>query len=229
LTREEAAFRIGPAADGKGLPMKRLVLAGCVFAAAFFAPGAAPGALINIDVLDDEYHQVADEISMFQANSPNLLYDWGGFAEDQTQHKHTVTQNRGLFDSGEERDHGQFEVKASVGKYKYFCRIHKDEGMRETVSVIPLFTEATADTVRVTWATEFTTTGKRFDVRYRVDGGDWIIWQKQTKKRTKVFGKNGKPEAYEPGSHDYEFSARSQKGKPSKHKRSGWSPPTLSS
>lgn len=55
-----------------------------------------------------------------------------------------------------------------------------------------------------------------------------MSWKRRTQKFTATFGgANDKPVAVDTTAHDYEFSARSQRGKPSKGKRSGWSPPVF--
>jgi hypothetical protein len=139
-----------------------------------------------------------------------------------------VVQKRGLFNSGALKDSGTYELQASAGKYSYFCENHRDQGMRAKVSITPAVDDITMDSIRVIWAVESTTTGKRFDVRYRVNGGDWEIWKTGTRKRNLTFGgPEDKPIAVDTTANDYEFSARSQKGKPSLRKRSGWSPPVF--
>jgi len=203
--------------------MKKLAFA-ALAAAALFVPSSAPGALVDIDVLDDEYAP-QDAIFGFPAD-PGARWTWGGFPGETTENEHTVTQNKKLFKSGAPKDTGDFEVNASAGKYPYHCTVHGVSGMKGTLSILTGFAELDADSVRVRWATANSTTGKRFDVRYRVDGGDFLIWQRNTRKLSKVFGRNDKPVEFDPAAHDYDFSARSVKGKPAKHKRSKWSPPT---
>jgi hypothetical protein len=201
--------------------MKRLAFATGLLAVALLVPSSAPGALVNIDVLDDEYDP--QEATFYFPANPSARWDWGGIG-GSTTNQHTVTQNKGLFKSGAPKDTGSFEVNTSSGTYPYHCEVHGD-AMTGTLNILTGFSERDADSVRVSWATDKSTTGKRFDVRYAVDGGDFLIWQRGTRKRSKVFGNDDKPEAFDPVAHDYEFSARSIKGKPSKKKRSKYSPP----
>jgi hypothetical protein len=68
------------------------------------------------------------------------------------------------------------------------------------------------------WADAQTTTGNRYDVRYRT-GKKWKTWLKKTKKASGKFGKRKKPVKVNQG-RTYEFQARSRQGS----SKSGWSP-----
>ena len=71
-----------------------------------------------------------------------------------------------------------------------------------------------------------TTTGNRFDVRFRVGtSGAWTLWRNHVSSRSGVFGQNGQP-VQVIANRTYQFQARSLKSS-APNKPSGWSP-TLS-
>ena len=120
-------------------------------------------------------------------------FDWewgpGGVG---TVDLHNVVQDDGLFSSGPlvSSDPDGFSVTASAGAYPYFCQLHF--GMEGDVNVRPVAGTATKKGARVSWATDLTTTGNRFDVRYKA-GKKWELWQKKTSKLSATFGRKGKP------------------------------------
>jgi plastocyanin len=204
----------------------RLAVAIGAFAIVALTPSLSSGALVNIDVTDNAYTPTPATFQVLDVDNENVVWDWGGFMGDTT-HKHTVTQKKNLFSSGASKKAGTFELQASAGSYGYFCQVHGASVMKGKVKLVPGASDETPDQFRVFWATTTTTTGNRFAVRYRVDGGPWKTWQKNTRKLAKVFGANDKPVNVDLVDHEYEVSARSAKGKPSKHKQSGWSPPLV--
>jgi hypothetical protein len=206
--------------------MRRLVFAvAAVAGAALLWAAMSQAALVNITVEDDEFIPPNASFGFLEVDNPNVVWEWGVLGGG-TNRDHNVVQKRGMFRSGNPKDEGEYELQASAGKYQYFCEVHRSDGMRGKVSIIPAIDDVTADSARVIWAFPSTTTGKRFDVRYRVNGGSWELWKRQTKKHSAIFGgPEDKPVAFETATNTYEFSARSQKGKPAKRKRSGWSPP----
>ena len=148
-------------------------------------------------------------------------FDWvwgpgGAGAEDI----HNVVQGSGsgkpLFDSGAAVRNvpGGFSVTASAGSFPYFCEIHF--GMTGEVAVRPVG-EPKGKAVRLSWASAETTTGNRFDVRYKA-GKKWKPWKKKTKKTAGTFGRKGKPVKL--GKKSVKVQARSRAGK----SRSDWSP-----
>jgi len=191
------------------------------------APGSSSGALERINVLDFFFDPDDVTFQVTPFGGPNFVWDWGGMASDSTANEHNVVHKRGLFDSGSPTDtRDDFGLNVSAGKYPYFCEVHRfSEDMKGRIRVPPVITDGTEDSAKVHWAGDTTETGKRFDVRYRVDGGKWQTWRRDTKKFKGNFGRNDKPVAVDFAKHDYEVSARSEKGKPSKKKRSGYSPP----
>ena len=134
---------------------------------------------------------------------------------------HNVVQDDELFRSGEpvSSDPDGYSVTASAGKYPYFCQIHV--GMEGVVGVRPVVdTEAStrsARGTRVSWASDATTTGSKYDVRYRVAKKKWKLWKKGTAKTSGVFSKQF-PKGKASGK--VKLQARSKSGKD----RSEWSP-----
>jgi plastocyanin len=134
---------------------------------------------------------------------------------------HNVVQDDGLFTSGDpvRSDPDRFSVTASAGSFPYFCVVHI--GMEGEVSVRPVagVTAAgggTSGGTRVAWADATTTTGNRYDVRYKA-GKKWKLWKKKTSKLSGSFGRNGKPVKLK---RRVKLQARSRAGK----SRSDWSP-----
>jgi plastocyanin len=157
-------------------------------------------------------------------NPPSRTLDLGGGSFDWewgpggvgTLELHNVVQDDGLFSSGDpvRSDPDGFSVTASAGAYPYVCVIHF--GMEGEVSVRPVAGAATKKGARVTWADASTTTGNRYDVRYR-SGKKWKLWQKKTSKLSATFGRKGKPVKLKKR---VKLQARSRAGK----SRSDWSP-----
>lgn len=150
-------------------------------------------------------------------------FDWewgpgGAGAEDVHNVVQGKTSRSGkpLFGSGAPQTErpGGFSVTASAGSFPYFCQVHL--GMDGVASVRPTVTDRPGSGVRVSWASAETTTGNRFDVRYRA-GKKWKPWRKKTKKTSGVFGRKGKPAK---AGKKVKVQARSRQGKA----RSDWSP-----
>jgi plastocyanin len=136
---------------------------------------------------------------------------------------HNVRQDFKLFYSGGTTSGPiNFSVSASAGTYHYYCELHRSFGMDGVVKVRPVFAANPAGApFTVRWALSDTTTGTRFDVRFRVGvAGPWRLWRNDTSGRSGVFGRNGQPVRVVSG-RTYQFQARSQKVST---QPSGWSP-----
>lgn len=182
------------------------------------------GALVNITV-DDNFFDPAVDTFEFPAN-PDVRWDWN--FPDGTDNRHNVVSKRGMFRSGNPKRNGEFDLAASAGKYAYYCEVHRGDGMKGKVNIVPGAVTVTVSSIEVAWAIPENTTGKRFDVRYKIDGGKYKYWKRNTKKLNGVFGgPNDKPAAVDFDAHDYSFQARSRKGPPKKKKISGFSPPLV--
>jgi plastocyanin len=149
---------------------------------------------------------------------------WG--ANGRTAFPHNVRQDDKLFYSGPLTNSkpAGFTVVPSAGGFHYYCELHgtRSGGMAGTVKVRPAIVNPTASSFGVRWSTGSNDTGNAFDVRYRVDGGDWRVWKNDVKTAQAVFGANAKPVRVRPG-HTYDVQARSEKASNPK-KRSKWSP-----
>lgn len=140
----------------------------------------------------------------------------------------TATFGKLIF-SGPPKNSGQFRITASAGRFPYYCSVHPVE-MRASLAIRPEAAAGYPKPFRVSWGSPETETGKRFDVRYKVDGSaarargarrsSWRTWREDTKSFSGVFGRRGKPERVRSG-RTYRFQARSKNGN---RNRSGWSP-----
>jgi hypothetical protein len=138
-------------------------------------------------------------------------------------HPHNVVQDAGLFTSGSPTSGPiDFTAHPSAGSFHYVCQIH-GPSMAGTIKARPALTGTSIPTIKVVWATEGTDTGRAFDVRYRINGGDWTTWKNDTGGRQATFGANDQPIHVQTGP-TYSFQARSEKSKAKPNKRSAWSP-----
>ncbi len=195
--------------------MKR-ALAIALAAGALAVPSAASAAT-TIGVEDDFYDPKVASSDL--TSGPTFDWAWDG-ASGTTLDEHNVVSDDDLFTSGDATTHDSFSVSASAGTFQYHCTVHDLKGMTGTVAVNPLVTDITSKSFKVTWGNDGTTTGNKFDVKYRKGSGKFKSWLKKTKKTSAKFGKKKKPVKVKPGT-TYEIEVRSIKGK---HK-SGYSPP----
>lgn len=130
---------------------------------------------------------------------------------------HTVTQDRGLFDTGVAAAGINFTRKFSAGTFPYHCEEHGGVGgvgMSGVVRVAPT-TKAGPRGLpfTVAWAARGTNTGNRFDVQYRVGSGAWKTWMRNTRARSKVFGARNRPVRLRRGkSYSFRVVSRSAAG-----------------
>jgi plastocyanin len=133
--------------------------------------------------------------------------------------EHNVRERSEIFRSGAPTTDGDYTINPSAGTFKYYCEPHglinssgKPVGMAGEIAVAPTATPQGKRTL-VTWATEATDTGNRYDVR-----------MKKGKKKPKVVEENTKAIEgafkVENGT-KYRFDVRSRQGK----RASDWSPP----
>jgi plastocyanin len=136
---------------------------------------------------------------------------------------HNVSQDQGLFRSGDPTlGPIEFTVTPSAGRFDYQCEVH-GPSMSGLVTGIMHFTRHSPELwITVIWATADTDTGRVFDVRYRVDGGDWQTWKTDTTRFKGAFGRNDRPVQVEPG-HAYRFQGRSQVNDARNRDHSRWS------
>ena len=208
--------------------MKRFLTVGTVagLLSALAAPALASAGPSSSSALTVDDNFFAPKQAALELDEGSFDWRWGPDGLG-TANLHNVVQDDGLFDSGEvtTNDPDGFSVTASAGKYPYFCEVHGFRGgigMAGVVSVRPVvvepLSERAARGVRVAWASDETTTGSKFDVRYKA-GKKWKLWKKRTSKTSGVFGRKGKPVKLK--RKPVKLQARSVGGK---KKRSGWSP-----
>jgi plastocyanin len=154
----------------------------------------------------------------------NLAWRWDD--DGTTNGMHNVRQDDKLFYSGRPTNHRDpFVRSVSAGSYRYYCERHGGpggQGMAGKITVNPISDgPATDDTQPIRWATDQSTTGDQYDVRFRVGSGHWHIWKRNTAKRRGVFGKDDSPVDFDP-TKLYYVQARSEKSANPK-RRSGWS------
>jgi plastocyanin len=134
-----------------------------------------------------------------------------------TVNPHNVVEENAVFDSGSPSTTGDFTISPSAGTFNYYCQLHgfigsngKPAGMAGRVAVRPTATPQ-GKRVLITWATETTDTGNRYDVERKV-GKKAKLVEERTKAIEGAFKvKQGRK---------YQFRVRSLQGK----KASGWSP-----
>ena len=184
--------------------------------AVLLAVPAAASASVPITLLDNNTYSPPS--AALDLGDGSFDWQWGPGGVG-TLDPHNVIQDDALFSSGDAQSSrpGGYSVTASAGTYPYFCSVHF--GMEGAVSVRPVLaaTDAGQGPIRVSWAAPDTTTGSKYDVRYR-SAKKWKPWLESTKKLSGTFGKR-KPKVK--AGRSYRFAVRSRSGK--KH-RSGWSP-----
>jgi plastocyanin len=199
--------------------LKRFLLALTVGATFLFASGAF-GAPQQISIDDNVFSPDNPPVKTLAAGP---TFNWK--SAPTSDRRHNVREDHKLFFSGALTTADiNYSVSASAGTFHYYCELHGDEvsGMDGFVKVRPSFTLAPAgNPFTVSWALPGTTTGNRFDVRYRQGTtGPFTMWKNDTSARSGVFGQGGQPVAVVPG-RTYQFQALSEKV-PSQP--SGWSP-----
>jgi plastocyanin len=153
-----------------------------------------------------------------------IHWRWG--TTGTTSSAHNVRQDDKLFFSGQvtmSKPAG-FTVVPSAGAFHYYCDLHgtRTRGMQGTIKIRPAIFNRTASSFGVRWSTGSNDTGDAFDVRYRVDGGEWKTWKNDVTTTQATFGLNERPIRVRPG-HTYDIQARSER-KSAPTKVSGWSP-----
>ena len=196
-----------------------------VIAAMLAIPALAFGrATTTITVEQGGFNAYGPETVAKTVGTGAVQWRWG--TDGTTFAVHNVRQDDKLFYSGPltNSDPNGFTVIPSAGEFHYFCEIHgtRTGGMAGTVKVRPATLNQTASSFGVRWSTGSNDTGNAFDVRYRVDGGEWKLWRNDVKAAQATFGANAKPVRVRAG-HTYDVQARSEKASNPK-KRSKWSP-----
>jgi plastocyanin len=194
--------------------LKRILALAIGVVTVLTVPSTASAAT-SIGVFDDFFTPV--QAPQQTVGDSTVTWNWDSGAP--TLDEHDVASDNGLFDSGSPTHTGSFSVSASAGTFPYHCTVHELQGMEGTVSVAPIASNVKSKSFKVTWASNGTNTGNKFDVKYKV-GSKSKTWLKETKKKSATFGKKKKPIKVKSGQH-ISVQVRSRKGK---HK-SGYSPP----
>jgi plastocyanin len=187
--------------------MKRGLIA---LAALLTVPALAygQGSVTEIVTKDDSFtpEDVASDVGV-----ESYHWKWGGTPESVREHN--VREDDKLFYSGNLVVDGEFTINPSAGTFHYYCEAHGFEsgGMDGEIAVKPTATPQGKRTL-VTWATETTDTGNRYDVRQKTGSKKPEIVEQQTKALESVF-------KLKPGT-KYRFDVRSLQGKAA----SDWSP-----
>ena len=197
--------------------MKRHLIACIAAGLAVVAVPASASASVTITLTNDNTYSPSS--AGLDLGDGSFDWQWGPGGAGLLD-LHNVVSDDELFNSGAPvaSRPGGYSVTASSGTYPYFCILHV--GMEGVVSVTPVLgpTDPGGGPIYVSWASPDTTTGDRYDVRYRA-GKKWKKWKKDTGKLSGVFGKKRKPVKVKSGK-TYRFQARSRAGK----NRSDWSP-----
>ena len=123
-----------------------------------------------------------DVTSDFVAGEPT--FEWN--RNDPGPDYHSVTSDGGLFATGNASGFTQFELAASAGTYPYHCELHGFKGgggMSGVVRVRPVGTPAGQGATGITWADDGTTTGTKYDARYKREGQSrWKEWLRKSDK-----------------------------------------------
>jgi plastocyanin len=199
---------------------RRLTLA--VLGALLVLPAVASGGVTPVITIKDD---VFDPTVPTKGTGGFTNYHWQ--RDPLATDEHNVRQDDKLFRSGDPTTNPAFSytVAVSAGTFPYYCEIHggpNGEGMHGKIKVRPGISNVTPNSFDVAWAAPLTETGNAFDVRYRVNGGNWKTWKNDTSKRGGTFGENNNPVDVKPGK-TYDIEARSEKANKPK-KRSDWSP-----
>lgn len=204
--------------------MRRVgILTAAIAAAALLVPGSASAGFGTMAVLDDEF-----EFPNEEAGIGGGVFSWAW--DDSIQNEHSVRQDNKIFTSGPPTDNidevfGPMELPA--GKYHYYCQVHgsKNGGMDGLIRITPSVDTPMGGETNLQWAfpDDGIRVGDRWDVRYRVNDGEWKPWLKNTKKIKGVFGANNEPVNYNP-TKTYQVSAKTKLAS-DPDRRSAFSPP----
>ena len=204
--------------------MRRYLLIGAA-AAMLTIPALAFGrATTTVTVAPNGSLSFAPKAVTKNVGAGGIHWKWG--ANGTTSQLHNVRQDDKLFSSGglTSSKPAGFTVVPSAGSFHYFCDLHgsRSGGMAGTIKVRPAILNKTANSFGVHWSPGTNDTGDAFDVRFRVDGGQWKTWKNDVTLGQATFGAANKPVHVGPG-HAYDIQARSER-RSAPTKASDWSP-----
>lgn len=194
---------------------------------ALMAPSAAEAGIQDIGVaIRDSEFDPAGVRSLVSGIEPRVT--WAGDSSAPPDAEHNVRETRKIFYSGPPQTWNGGETFSrifSAGIFDYRCEQHpftmtgrvRIKMGQDSVDGLPL----------MIWATTDTNTGNAFDVQFKVNDGPWRNWKVDTERTQGVFGRNGRPVAFDDVANDYRFRARSQKRVETSRRVSRWSPAVL--
>lgn len=203
-------------------------MAGLAALALALTAGSAQGFTPGITIGDDYFSPHGFNAGVSSLGTLNAGWRWG--MSGSTGEAHNVREDHKLFYSGEPTTSSDdFDINASAGTFHYYCELHgyPGGGMDGVLRVKPQvnpFGSPGPGKAQVIWAGG-TTTGSRFDVKFRVDHHRWKVWKNDTSTTDGVFGRGDRPVNYVPSRHTYWVRVRSEKRNVSIH--SHFSPATL--
>jgi hypothetical protein len=190
-----------------------------VFGASIPATSSGIGVTVQVrdDLFDPEVAPPGDPLTAGES----VKWEWA----PEIEAPHDVRQLRGLFRSPLSSEPGTIYLRDfSAGRFPYECSIHGP--FMSGVVRVQLWQGAAPSGLPVMrWAFPDSNTGTAFDVQFRVGGGPWRVWKKDTTRLLGVFGRNDRPVHFNPG-REYSFRARSQKRVDTPTRVSKWSPVT---
>ncbi len=161
------------------------------------------------------------DVAKQPVNDGSTFFSWA----DSVEREHNVRHDSKLFYSGDPTDDPStaYSFTISAGTWHYFCEVHGSRrgGMDGVVRVKPSSSQALSGEIRIDWGNG-TSTGDRWDVRFRVGKRDFRTWHSNTTLSYDIFGTNDVPVDVKPGK-TYTFQARSELSS-DPTRRSGWSP-----
>ena len=204
--------------------MRRYLLIG-VAAALLAVPALASGrATTTVTVAPGDNLTYGAKTVTKNVGAGAIHWQWG--SSGSTFAAHNVRQDDKLFYSGRltNSNPAGYTVVPSAGDFHYYCELHgfRNGGMAGTIKVRPAIFNKTARSFGVRWSAGTNDTGDAFDVRYRVDGGQWKTWKNDATLAQATFGASNKPVRISAG-HTYDIQARSEL-KSNTAKQSDWSP-----
>jgi len=203
-----------------------IALTACAIGLLWWPVNALGGAALVTIEFDDE-NEFSPRTASYALLEGNFYFEWGDVGDGgNSLRRHNFVQDDRLFRSGDPtKTGGNLALSVSAGKFDYYCQVHGGpgrEGMSGRVQVKPIRGPAFPDGIPVDWALDGSETGNRYDVRFKVDNGDWRPWKNGAAARDDVFGAGGDPVNYN-ATREYRVQARSTVAS-DPGRRSGWSP-----
>ncbi|MGI8461745.1 MAG: cupredoxin domain-containing protein [Solirubrobacterales bacterium] len=184
--------------------MNRGLLAPIAVALAFPAFAGAQGTTTEIATGDNFFNpeKVSSDVGV-----ESFFWQWG---PPVSSGEHNVSEVGGIFSSGSPETSGSLTVTPSAGTFLYVCDVHgfvngdNVIGMGGEIAVKPTATPQGKKAL-ITWATETTDTGTKFDVEQKIGSKKPELVEEKTKAIEGAFKLKGGTK--------YEFRVRSRIGK----------------